>query len=791
MNDNVVRFSHDKKALTLGAILFLVTFFCLFLLLGSYQSSKPLILVFPAALVLLVVSFFLYFWGFRIITAQGRSVSGELSADMYRHLAEYYRDSQIFLDSVFENIPDMVFVKDAKDFRYIRFNRAGAELLGVPTSEFPGKTDYDIFPKEQADSFRAADRFVIESKSVRDIPQEEVRTVFGETRLLHTKKIPILDSNGNPLYLLGISEDITDKKRLEEKRRQLLEAKTAQKEAERIARQYNFLYEAGEVLSSSLNYRDVLPSLADVVVKHFSDWCCIDVVEEEGLTLAASKYNEEGVGDFQQRKRPDSPLGKFLDLEITRVFKTGEPILYNEIPPQLLESFSSNDSPIKTQTIMFVPLRAYKQIFGVMTFARVKPDAQYSSLDLAIAQDLAKRTAIAIKNARLYESAQEASRAKSQFLANMSHEIRTPLGAVIGFAELLLESKSIGDDDREHVQTIIRNGRQLLKLVNEILDLSRIESKKFILEKSQFPIQQLINDVTTLLKFQAENKGLDFQIQCSNNLVPAIVSDPTRLRQILINVIGNAIKFTERGRVNVQVSSSIDTDDSRMCWLRVRVEDTGIGIRPDEVGRLFQTFSQADSSTRKRFGGTGLGLYLAKRMAQALGGNLILERSVPGVGSVFVITIHAELAQGYVTVESEAGEVAPEPTTVKQLNILIVDDSPDNRELIGRFVTKMGHTAEFAENGRIGVTKALADDFDVILMDVQMPEMDGIEAVKMLREKGYHKPIVALTAHAMKGDRELCLRSGFDDYLVKPVNRQSLREALSKHEAQKPEMAPC
>lgn len=787
--------THERRVSIVGAALIAVTILLgLYLFLNTIETHNPF---FSVALVLFALSFFLCFLAFRYVSLQSRGIAGEPTLSMYRSLAEYYRESQAFLDTVFENIPDMVFVKDAKDFRYIRFNRTGAELIGIPTNEFPGKTDYDVFPEEQADSYRAADREVISTKKPKDIPEEKLTTITGEVRMLHTKKIPVLDAAGNPLYLLGISEDITDKIRLEEKRRQLLEAQAAQKEAERSARRYNFLYEAGEVLFSSLNYRDVLPLLAEVIVKHFSDWCCIDVVEEEGLKMVAAKGNEPGQSDLQQRNLADSPFGKFLDQEITRVFKTGEPVLYNEIPSEFFDRFRAanpedgSSHKIHTRTIMFVPVRAYNQIFGVMTFARVNTNAQYSSIDLAVGQDLAKKTAIAIKNARLYESAQEASRAKSQFLANMSHEIRTPLGAVIGFAELLLESKSLSEEDREQVRTIIRNGRQLLKLVNEILDLSRVESKKTAIEKVQFPVQQLINEVTTLLKIQAESKGLDFQVQCSNDLVPAVISDPTRLRQILINVIGNAIKFTERGRVNVEVSSSIDPDNSRMCWLRIRVEDTGIGIRPEDVGRLFQTFSQADSSTRKKFGGTGLGLYLAKNLAQALGGDLILEKSEPGVGSVFVITVHAELAIDYVRPETEIGEVVPEPTHFRRLKVLVVDDAADNRELIGRFLTKMGHIAEFAENGVIGVRRALGGDFDVVLMDIQMPEMDGFEALKKLREQGYQKPVVALTAHAMKGDRELCLQSGFDDYLVKPVNRQSLRETLLKHETEEQGMAPC
>ena len=744
------------------------------------------------AFLFFTIALVLCLWAVRVVTKHEGGVGGDMPISMYRYLAEYYRDSQVFLDTVFENIPDMVFVKDAKDLTFVRFNRLGAELVGIPARKFVGKTDYDIFPKDKADAYRRDDLTVLKTKKALDIPEELVTTASGDVRVLHTKKIPILDSAGKPLYVLGIAQDITDRKRLEEKRQQLLEAQLRQKEAERTAWQSSFLSEGGAVVASSLNYRDVLPTFAKIVVKYFSDWCCIDVIEEEGVTLVAAEANDRCEEDIELRRKADSALTRFLKKEIDRVLRSGEPAFYNEIPSDALADPDSEK--LKAKSMMLVPMQAYDQVFGVITIGRVAGATNYSELDVAIAQDAAKRAAIAINNCRLFESAQEANRAKSQFLANMSHEIRTPLGAVIGFAELLLESKSLSDDDRDHVRTIIRNGRQLLKLVNEILDLAKVESRKIPVEKIRFSPQQLINDVAALLRIQAESKGLDFQLQCGSNLAPALVSDPTRLRQILINVIGNAIKFTEKGRVNIEVTSTIDAENPRMCWLKVRVADTGIGIRPEEVGRLFQTFSQADSSTKKRFGGTGLGLYLAKKLANALGGDLILERSEPGVGSTFVVTIHAERADGDVMQESEIGEVDLEPAEkIRRLKILVVDDAADNRELIARFIARMGHETQVAENGRVGVERALADDFDLVLMDVQMPEMDGFEALGKLREKGYRKPIVALTAHAMKGDRERCLQSGFDDYLVKPVNRKSLRDVLLKYasEDKAQVLAPC
>ena len=381
------------------------------------------------------------------------------------------------------------------------------------------------------------------------------------------------------------------------------------------------------------------------------------------------------------------------------------------------------------------------------------------------------------------ESAEAASQAKSQFLANMSHEIRTPLGAMLGFAQLMLEDESASEPQKNSLKTIVRNGEQLYRIINELLDISKVEANKFEIEKSKTDLEELIRDVTSLLSVKAEQKGLEFTVSSEGPLPDSVTTDATRFKQILTNVIGNAIKFTEKGRVDVTFKlRDHEAKDGSSC-LEVRVQDSGIGIPADKVEKLFLPFSQADQATTRKFGGTGLGLYLSKKFAQALGGDLKLAEYKEGEGCTFYLVIdigHLE-KKPLMSYKAATGEHVVKGTfkhapldRLHDVRVLVVDDSPDNLELTKRFLAAAGAKVETA----LGATRAFerlgTEDYDVVVMDIQMPEIDGYQAVRKLRESGYEKPVVALTAHAMKGERERCLEAGFDGYLIKPINRPAL-----------------
>ncbi|MEZ6114499.1 MAG: ATP-binding protein [Pirellulaceae bacterium] len=394
--------------------------------------------------------------------------------------------------------------------------------------------------------------------------------------------------------------------------------------------------------------------------------------------------------------------------------------------------------------------------------------------------------------------AESASRAKSEFLANMSHEIRTPMTAILGFTDLLREDgdAAYGADERKAaIATIQRNGQYLLDLINDILDLSKVEAGKLQVERIVCSPTKLLSDVLDLMSVRAQAKGLTLSVEFDSQLPAQIETDPTRLRQILINLIGNAIKFTEAGAVRIVASMESRDDESgdrSMPLLRIAVIDQGIGMTAAEVGRLFQPFSQADSSTTRKFGGTGLGLTISKRFAEMLGGD-IQVRSTPGRGSTFAVTIAARglhdanaLRDGQntgnggnsVVVGSDAAS-PPEPAESLDCRILLAEDGPDNQRLISFVLRKAGAEVTLADNGQIALEMALAAvadnrPFDVILMDMQMPVMDGYQATGRLRDADYRGPIIALTAHAMRSDRQRCLQAGCDDYTTKPIDRRLL-----------------
>ncbi|MEK6554071.1 MAG: ATP-binding protein, partial [Bdellovibrionota bacterium] len=318
---------------------------------------------------------------------------------------------------------------------------------------------------------------------------------------------------------------------------------------------------------------------------------------------------------------------------------------------------------------------------------------------------------------------------------------------------------------------------QLLTLVNEILDLSKVESKKMELEQMNFSIVALLKDVVSALAMKAQQKNIQLEIDFKNLKNEYVISDSLRVRQILFNLLGNSLKFTSKGRILVRVTEvPIDINHSE---IQFQIEDTGIGMSLAQQEKLFAPFEQGDSSVTRRYGGTGLGLFLSRKLAELLGGELVLVKSAPNEGSTFLFKLKVELSQLLNPLPTEPADPLGELLPAAPINdVLVVDDSVENRILMDAYLNRMQIPHDFAENGRGALEKMFAHKYSVVFMDVQMPEMDGITAIKQARKEGYSGKVVALTAHAMKGDREHCISHGFDDYLCKPLSRKTLEAFL-------------
>ena len=358
----------------------------------------------------------------------------------------------------------------------------------------------------------------------------------------------------------------------------------------------------------------------------------------------------------------------------------------------------------------------------------------------------------------------------------MSHEIRTPLGAMLGFADLLRDPGVSNSEKQNYIDILTRNGEQLSIIINDILDLSKVEAGHLTLEYTDLFPARVAEEALSLLRVKAKEKDLALEYVSDGTAAEKIVSDPTRVRQVLLNLVSNAVKFTKYGRVTIK-SYGCKTDAGRnaVCF---EIEDTGIGLSQDKKETIFEAFVQADGSMTRRFGGTGLGLALSRQLARALGGDVTVLKTVENVGTTFLFKVEDQPENRSNELEMKHDEldqtVEHKVDALRGIKVLVVDDAADNQALLWRFLTNYGAVVDSAENGFSGYRKALAGDFDIVLMDIQMPEMDGYTATHKLRSAGYRAPIIALTAHAMSEVRQKCLSVGYSAHLPKPINRQDL-----------------
>ncbi|TWU46109.1 Aerobic respiration control sensor protein ArcB [Rubripirellula tenax] len=628
-------------------------------------------------------------------------------------------------DSFVEELPLYVILKDLEGkFTYV--NKQTARLLDLPIQDIIGKTDFDLFAAELAQKFWDDDRDVIRTGLA--VEHIEHNCTTPVSRLVKVRKTPIRTEDGKIIGIEVVFWDVT-----------------AHQEAEANLEQERFLLQSLlNNLPDFIYFKDLQSRFLRVSQAHAQRLGLSDAAEAVGTT--DSDYFPE---EYAEAARTD-------ELQLIR---SGQDVIGREehaVWPDGSETWVATSK---------LPLRNEDgRIVG--TFG--------------ISRDITELKAAVEAIERAKQVAEAASRAKSEFVANLSHEIRTPMNAIIGMADLLVNG-GLDQVRSEQAKTILESGECLLALLNEILDFSRIESGRLELDPIQGDVRELVNGVVRMLAVRVNEKSIEITSHVTPETPRYVVADFVRLRQILINLVGNAIKFTAQGSVSLRVELVKQND--RDVTLRFSVSDTGIGIPSEKLEVIFEEFEQADKSTTRRYGGTGLGLAISSRLVKLMGGTVQVE-SQAGQGSTFSFSLSFPVADDAEVKDADAETRAAADSSHAPLRILVAEDGATNQLVAKMMLTRRGHTVVIANDGREALDLSADSEFDAILMDLEMPEMDGLEATRQIRDRergtGLHIPIIAMTAHAMETDVQRCLDAGMDAYIAKPIRQNTVIDTIER-----------
>jgi PAS domain S-box-containing protein len=669
---------------------------------------------------------------------------GEIPADSELSALSHEELYLLCFRNLLDGSEDRIFFKD----RQGRFVALSASFPRAPGAEshtkdtLIGLTDADLFSGPHAEAALADEQHVMETGE--PMPAKVERETFHDRpdAWARTTKLPLRDRQGKIVGTWGIASDVT-----------------AQVEAERELGESREQLESTERMQRVLFERNPQPMWGH-------DLETLQIVAVNDTAQAIYGYSHE----------------EFLAMKITDL-----------MPPEDVASYLSAIEPARGREEATSPgggLRSLHHRYKDGTVVEVEVTSNDVTIDgrecrISSAQDVTERNRAAAELAIARDRAVEASNMKSAFLANISHEIRTPMNGVLGMTELLLDS-DLDDDQRSLAQQVTRSGELMVELINDILDISKIEAGQLELEISDYPLHETIEHACTAAALQAQAKGVEFDVQIADAVPQLVRGDGRRLRQILLNLVSNAVKFTNQGKVALRATSHSVTAAGSI--LRVEVTDSGIGIEPNTLSLMFEPFTQADASTTRNYGGTGLGLAIASELTEIMGGAIGAE-SEPGVGSTFWVEL--PLAAPSVITSGRDGrpprpsdaDAAAQPVWATPPQVLVAEDTPVNQIVAVRTLERCGCQAEVAVDGRQALEMLAKRHYDAVLMDCQMPVMDGYEATVELRRRengGHHTPVIAVTAHAMNGAVEKCLAAGMDDYISKPIQRAQLIETLRR-----------
>lgn len=550
--------------------------------------------------------------------------------------SEELEKSTEYLDSLLDHIPMTVFVKDARDLRFTHLNKAGEELLGYDRSEFIGRSDFDLFPKEEAEHFRIVDLEVIAGRKVLDTKEETIHTKHHGTRILHTKKIPLYGKDGNPQYLLGVSEDITEKKNAEEDMMRMVKEEAAIKEREIATAKDTFLAKVSTLLSTTLDYRETLNMVANLSVTALGDWCTVSMINEEG------KFERAAGAHIDKRKSSlvEEYMSKYPPNE--RVYSVlNENSFYNyQISNSELRAMATDERQMElllelgANSTMVVPIKARGKVRGSLAFIAGVSKPNFSALDLALAEDLGRRAGIAIENALLYGSAQSAIRARDEFVSIASHELKTPITSLKMQLQMMLRGinieKNLSPSPEKLLKALTSSTKQidrLTVLIEDLLDVTRIETGKLTYKFEKVDLSLMVKEIMDRYSEEAKYAKTEFKQNLEDNVIS--FCDRYRIEQVFINLLSNAIKYGSNTPIEVTVTSGPGK-------AYIIVKDQGMGIAKEMQGKIFERFERAISSTN--ISGLGLGLYITKQIIDAHQGSIEVDSDL-NKGSTFKVCL--------------------------------------------------------------------------------------------------------------------------------------------------------